>query len=214
MITQTPNQSQYQWTCANGPPTKKPNQKDSCCKKPSDFDGFIIKSCAKLTKKSNGNGQNNRNNKNNGNGQNNRNGGNGNGNSQVTGNCFFECVLNETNILVSGGINPQTAVSAISQYVTKHNASAATYWLPVITAGINFCYQSAYNNYALIMNGTNSSYFDGINYCSPYSGYFLKCLFSFEYRECPNIAGSFSQSTRCSDLLSYFRACPTPPLNY
>lgn len=85
-------------------------------------------------------------------------------------------------------------------------------WIPVVTAGINYCASQVSANSAKLQSSLKGDQINGKTVCSPVSAYMLGCMFTYEFRKCPSKKFT-ATNPNCKTLQSFFEQCPTPQIN-
>lgn len=85
-------------------------------------------------------------------------------------------------------------------------------WIPVVTAGINYCVSQVTANAAKLKGSLKGDRVNGRSICSSTSAFLAGCMFTYEFRNCPGKMWN-SSDTQCSELKNYFNTCPTPLIN-
>jgi hypothetical protein len=120
--------------------------------------------------------------------------------------CIFDCAMNATGAVENGKPNPQKLIAKAT------GALAATpEWIPIVTAGINYCLNQLSVNMQAIKTSLKGEQINGKDICSPSAAFFYGCMFTYEFRNCP--VKMWTGSKECNDLKTYFNQCPTPQIN-
>lgn len=120
--------------------------------------------------------------------------------------------------MVNGVPNPQvliqktTAVLSAARPSTTGSTVGNIDWIPVVTAGINYCATELSKNSDKIKNSLKGDRVDGKSICSATGAFFLGCMFTFEFKNCPATKWNKNDS-KCNDLKNYFIQCPSPQIN-
>lgn len=120
--------------------------------------------------------------------------------------CVFECILNQTKTIENDKPNAQMLIQKITGAL-----STDPDWIPVTTAGINYCVLQLNSNAPKIKASLKGDQPNGKTVCSGNSAFFLSCLFTYEFRNCP--IKKWTNDTKCNELKGYFNQCPTPQIN-
>ena len=120
--------------------------------------------------------------------------------------CVFDCAMNATGAVDNGKINQQRMIAKSAGIL-----GSSSEWVPVVTAGINFCLNQMATNTQAIKNSLKGEVINGKDVCSPSAAYVFGCMFTHEFRNCP--AKMWNNTKECNDLKTYFNQCPTPQIN-
>lgn len=121
--------------------------------------------------------------------------------------CVFDCVLNATQANPNSVPNPALLIASITRTLSSPTDRE---WIPVVTAGINYCSGQVNANVAKLRASLKGDTPNGKTICATNSAYMLGCMFTYEFRNCPQTLWNPTKNQGCNDLKDYFNQCTTP----
>ncbi len=111
--------------------------------------------------------------------------------------------MNTTKIIENGKVNMKTVENLIST-----NLSNDTDWQKIATEAATFCNDEA-NKKSSEFTAAAEEKQDGKESCSPYASFFMKCLFGYNFANCPDSKFD-ATNEKCVEMKSYFKKCSVP----
>lgn len=114
--------------------------------------------------------------------------------------CGFECIFNETGVLVNGVLDQNLAYE-----FTRKGYANNTQWINFTLDGIDYCLKEVTKLLPEIEKKFNKSSINQVNICHPYSGFLIQCMFGHNFINCP--VSVYVNSSACNHFKQYLVDC-------